>query len=137
APTGRRAAVAARRDLERRSALLDQPVVLETTDLTKRYGGIAAVNAVDLQLHQGEILGLIGPNGAGKTTIFDLICGFTPSNSGRVHLLGHDVTDWSADRRAWAGLGRSFQDARLWPSLTVREAIAVGLERQIDVRAAL
>jgi branched-chain amino acid transport system ATP-binding protein len=111
--------------------------VLETSGLTKRYGGVSAVNGVDLTLHEGEILGLIGPNGAGKTTIFDLICGFTPSNGGRVVLEGTDVTSWSANQRAAAGLGRSFQDARLWASLTVREAIAVGLERQVEITAAL
>jgi branched-chain amino acid transport system ATP-binding protein len=122
---------------EVRARLLAAPAVLETRGLTKRYGGVTAVHEVDLTLHEGEILGLIGPNGAGKTTIFDLICGHTPSNAGRVLLHGADVTGWPAQDRAWGGLGRSFQDARLWPSLTVREAIAVGLERHVPVRSAL
>ncbi|MDQ1397999.1 MAG: hypothetical protein QOG64_3258, partial [Acidimicrobiaceae bacterium] len=116
---------------------LTKPVVLRTEGLTKRYGGVTAVDGVDLEVHEGEILGLIGPNGAGKTTIFDLICGFTPLNGGSVHLLGHDVTGWTPDRRAAIGLGRSFQDARLWPSLTVRETIAVGMERHVQIRSAL
>src|SRR5205085_7836173 len=117
--------------------LLTHPPVLQTFGLTKRYGGVTAVNDVDLTVYEGQILGLIGPNGAGKTTIFDLICGFAPLDGGRVHLLGHDVTNWTGDRRAALGLGRSFQDARLWPSLTVREAIAVGLERHVEIRATL
>jgi branched-chain amino acid transport system ATP-binding protein len=139
---GSRAAAAAARahakeQAETRARLLQQPAVLETRGLTKRYGGVAAVNGVDLTVHEGEILGLIGPNGAGKTTIFDLICGHTPTNGGHVLLHGVDVSDRLAHQRALAGLGRSFQDARLWPSLTVREAIAVGLERHVPIRASV
>ncbi|HEX2850475.1 MAG TPA: MFS transporter [Acidimicrobiales bacterium] len=133
----RAAAEAAKADAERRDALLERPVVLETLNLTKRYGGINAVNGVDLQLHQDQILGLIGPNGAGKTTLFDLICGFTEINAGHVILDGTDVTAWSPDRRALAGMGRSFQDARLWTALTVKEAVAVGFERDADAKGAL
>ncbi|HMC51329.1 MAG TPA: ATP-binding cassette domain-containing protein, partial [Acidimicrobiales bacterium] len=124
-------------DRARRAALLEGPPVLETHGLTKRYGGIAAVSDVDLALHQGQILGLIGPNGAGKTTIFDLICGFTPSDGGRVTANGHDVSRSNAAERAAAGIGRSFQDARLWPSLTVREAIAVAFERSVETPSAV
>jgi branched-chain amino acid transport system ATP-binding protein len=109
-------------------------VALQTIELRKRFGGIAAVDGVDLKLHQGEILGLIGSNGAGKTTILDLISGFTPLDSGRVLLDGEDVTYWTPDARARARLGRSFQAASLFPSLTVREAIAVALERHIPMR---
>ncbi|MCU1588747.1 MAG: hypothetical protein JWP11_3 [Frankiales bacterium] len=108
--------------------------VLEVSHLTRRFGGITAVRDVGFTLHQGQILGLIGPNGAGKTTIFDLISGHLPNDGGRIVLNGIDVTDWSADRRADMGLGRSFQDARIFPSLTVAENIAMGLERHIDVR---
>jgi branched-chain amino acid transport system ATP-binding protein len=111
----------------------DAPVVLEVVDITKRFGGIRAVDEASLELRQGEVLGLIGPNGAGKTTIFDLISGFLIPDEGRIRLEGEDVTTWTADRRAWLGLGRSFQDARLLPSLTVAENIAIGLERHIDL----
>jgi branched-chain amino acid transport system ATP-binding protein len=111
----------------------DQPV-LEVSGLTRRFGGITAVRDVGFTLYEGQILGLIGPNGAGKTTIFDLISGHLPTNGGRIVLRGIDVTDWAADRRAEIGLGRSFQDARIFPSLTVAENIALGLERHIDVR---
>ena len=115
-------------------ALDERPVVLTATDLEVSFGGIRAVGGVSLELREGEILGLIGPNGAGKTTVFDLISGFLAPTAGRVHLLGEDVTDWSPDRRARAGLGRSFQDARIFPSLTVAENIALSLERHLEVR---
>jgi branched-chain amino acid transport system ATP-binding protein len=123
--TARRETV--RAGAKRAKALLEQPVVLEVRGLTKRYGGVVAVHDVDLQLHAAEILGLIGPNGAGKTSIFDLISGFTQADGGRVVLDGTDVTTWPAWRRANAGLARGFQDARLWPSLTVREAVAAAV----------
>ncbi|HYZ97470.1 MAG TPA: ATP-binding cassette domain-containing protein, partial [Acidimicrobiales bacterium] len=113
------------------------PVALETVELTKRYGGITAVSEVSLRLHEGEILGLIGPNGAGKTTVFDLISGFQRLDGGRVLLGGRDVTHRPAHVRARAGLGRSFQNLRLWPSLTVREAVATACEREVEVGAAL
>jgi ABC-type branched-subunit amino acid transport system ATPase component/predicted MFS family arabinose efflux permease len=111
-----------------------KPPILEVTGLTKRFGGITAVDDVSFALAHGEILGLIGPNGAGKTTIFDLISGLLALDSGHVSLLGRDVTGWGADRRAAIGLGRSFQDARIFPSLTVAENVAIGLERHIEVR---
>ena len=108
--------------------------ILEVRGLTKRFGGITAVNDVDFSLHEGETLGLIGGNGAGKTTIFDLVSGLLPLDHGRIRLKGEEVTDWGPDKRAAFGLGRSFQDARIFPSLTVAENIALGLERHIEVR---
>ncbi|HET6911400.1 MAG TPA: ATP-binding cassette domain-containing protein [Mycobacteriales bacterium] len=111
-----------------------QKPVLEVSGLTKTFGGIHAVNDVSFTVHEHEILGLIGPNGAGKTTIFDMISGHLPSNAGRIVLAGQDVTGWAPERRAAIGLGRSFQDARIFPSLTVAENIAIGLERHIEVR---
>jgi branched-chain amino acid transport system ATP-binding protein len=130
--TARRTALV-KAERERRARLVEGPVVLQTFGLTKRYGGIIAVQDVDLELHDGEILGLIGPNGAGKTTIFDLISGFTPSDGGRIHLHGRDITGIAAPGRARRGLGRSFQDARLWHSLTVAEALSVACERHVEV----
>ena len=112
----------------------ERPVLLEARELSKRFGGIAATNGVSFELREGEILGFIGPNGAGKTTLFDLISGYLPLDGGTIELLGEDVTALSPDGRARRGLGRSFQDARLFPALTVRDAIAVALERRIDVR---
>jgi len=109
-------------------------VVLECQSVTRRFGGIRAVDEVDLELHDGQILGLIGPNGAGKTTLLDCVSGFLPIDRGRVLLHDEDVTAWSPSRRARAGLGRSFQDARLYPSLTVEETVAVALERHLESR---
>ena len=114
--------------------LRDGPVVLEVQNLTKRFGGITATNDVSFQLHEHEILGFIGPNGAGKTTLFDEISGFISLDGGRVFLGGEDVTELTPDGRARRGLGRSFQDARMFPALTVRENIAIALERQLEVR---
>jgi ABC-type branched-subunit amino acid transport system ATPase component len=108
--------------------------VLEVTGLTKTFGGINAVSDVSFTVHEHEVLGLIGPNGAGKTTIFDMISGHLPSNSGRIVLEGQDISGWAPEKRASIGLGRSFQDARIFPSLTVAENIAMGLERHIEVR---
>ena len=108
--------------------------ILEVQGITKRFGGISAVTDVSFYLDPGRILGLIGPNGAGKTTIFDMISGLLPLDGGRIRFRGVDVTSWGADRRAALGLGRSFQDARIFPSLTVAENVAIGLERHLDVR---
>jgi branched-chain amino acid transport system ATP-binding protein len=106
--------------------------VLECRSVTRRFGGIRAVDEVDLELRENKILGLIGPNGAGKTTLLDCVSGFLPVDGGRIVLHGEDITTWSPYRRARAGLGRSFQDARLFPSLTVEETIAVALERHLE-----
>jgi ABC-type branched-subunit amino acid transport system ATPase component len=112
----------------------EAPVVLEVNGLTKRFGGITAVDDVTFQLRQGEILGLIGPNGAGKTTIFDIISGLLPIDGGRMSFQGVDITSLGPDKRAALGLGRSFQDARIFPTLTVAENIAIGLERHLNER---
>jgi ABC-type branched-subunit amino acid transport system ATPase component len=112
----------------------DAPVLLSCRGIVKRFGGIHAVDEVDLDLRQGEILGLIGQNGAGKTTLFDCISGFLPIEAGRVELRGRDVTGWAPHERARAGLGRSFQEALLYPSLTTWETIAIAFERHLTSR---
>jgi ABC-type branched-subunit amino acid transport system ATPase component/predicted MFS family arabinose efflux permease len=109
-------------------------VVLQAVGLTRSYGGVRAVSDVSFDLRQGEILGIIGPNGAGKTTLFDLLSGYMPPDQGRLLLLGDDVTRLPADARARLGLGRSFQDARLFPGLSVTETIALALDRHVEVR---
>jgi len=108
---------------------------LAVKDLGRSFGGIEAVSGVGFTVNDGEIVGFIGPNGAGKTTLFDLIGGSTTSDTGQVSLAGHDITNMSASRRAMAGLGRSFQDARLFPSLSVEETLAVALERWVGSRS--
>jgi len=107
--------------------------VLSVEGVSKRFGGVVATDDVSFELGGGEILGLIGPNGAGKTTLFDIVNGFVAPDGGRVLLGGVDVTSWPPHERARAGLGRSFQDARLWPSLTVAEAIATAAEVHVQV----
>jgi ABC-type branched-subunit amino acid transport system ATPase component/ABC-type branched-subunit amino acid transport system permease subunit len=103
-------------------------VLLTATGLSKSFGGVQAVDGVSLEVRRGEILGLIGPNGAGKTTTFELLAGFTRADSGHVHLAGADVTRWPPESRAAAGLVRSFQDAGLFATLTVHDALVVALE---------
>ena len=111
----------------------DRPPVLETVGLTVAFGGLRAVDDVSLTVAPGEIVGVIGPNGAGKTTLFDLLSGFVPPTGGQVVLAGRDVTHLRAAARARRGLGRSFQDARLFTSLTVEQTIAVAVERWVQV----
>jgi branched-chain amino acid transport system ATP-binding protein len=122
-----------RPEVKKREAVPDDAaVLLQCAEVTKRFGGITALDGVDLRLRDGEILGLIGHNGAGKTTLMDCISGFLQIDRGRVHLRGMEVTEWAPHERARGGLGRSFQDALLYPSLTVAETIAVALERHLQ-----
>jgi ABC-type branched-subunit amino acid transport system ATPase component/ABC-type branched-subunit amino acid transport system permease subunit len=114
--------------------LVARPAVLECVNVGKSFGGIKVLNDIGMTIHKGEIVGLIGHNGAGKTTLFDVICGFLPADGGKVFLGGSDVTSFGAADRAVIGLGRSFQEARLYPGLTVAETVAVALERHIDSR---
>jgi ABC-type branched-subunit amino acid transport system ATPase component len=106
--------------------------------VSKRFGGLRALSEVSLSARAGEIVGFIGPNGAGKTTLFDVISGFLPADQGTI-LFGddgdrYDITRVPAAKRARFGLGRCFQDGRLFGSLSVRETIAFSFERHLDVR---
>jgi branched-chain amino acid transport system ATP-binding protein len=103
-------------------------------DITRRFGGVTALDMVSFDAVRSEIVGIIGANGAGKTTLFDVCSGFLEPNSGRVLLGDVDVTGLTAHERAELGLGRVFQDARLFPSMTVAETIAVALERHTSIR---
>jgi branched-chain amino acid transport system ATP-binding protein len=118
----------------RRSSVEASRPLLEVHGLTKRYGGKLAVGDVSFTLHEGQAIGIIGPNGAGKTTLFDLISGRQPADAGRVVLDGVDISRETADARARARLVRRFQDARLFPSLTVHETLCVALEQRLEVR---
>jgi len=117
----------------RARAIADAPVALEVVDISIAFGGLVALDRVSIAVPEGHVLGIIGPNGAGKTTLFDIVSGYVRPATGKVILNGRDVTPWSASARARAGLGRSFQDSRLFDDLTVRGALAVALERWIDV----
>lgn len=96
-------------------------VVLSVTGLTRRFGGVAAVSGVDLQLHRGESLGVIGPNGAGKSTFVGLVSGAIAPSEGRVELFGQDVTALPAEARTRLGIGRTHQIPRPFARMTVRE----------------
>jgi branched-chain amino acid transport system ATP-binding protein len=93
--------------------------VLELNGLTKHFGGVRAVERVDLTVAQGEILGLIGPNGSGKSTIVNLICGLFAPTAGRVLLRGEDITALPPHARVALGISRTFQNIRLFGQLTV------------------
>ncbi|MCC6226620.1 MAG: ATP-binding cassette domain-containing protein [Microthrixaceae bacterium] len=110
-------------------------VVLECRGVVKRFGGIRAVDGAELSVNAGEIVGLIGQNGAGKTTLLDCISGFHGIDGGVIRFRDRDITSWAPFERASAGLGRSFQEARLFPSLTVAETVAVARERHVASRS--
>ena len=115
----------------------DAPTALTVDSLVCSFGGIRAVNEASFSVSAREVVGIIGPNGAGKTTLFDLISGFTPTDSGRVFLGDREISSLSAVQRAEAGLGRSFQDARLFPEMTVAETLAVATERFAPSRSTI
>jgi ABC-type branched-subunit amino acid transport system ATPase component len=105
-------------------------VLLDVRDLRKSFGGVHAVRGVSFDVRSGETLGLIGPNGAGKTTTFELLGGFTKADAGQVRFEGQDITRLGPEARGRLGLIRSFQDAALFPTLTVRETIRLSLEKE-------
>jgi ABC-type branched-subunit amino acid transport system ATPase component len=118
----------------------DEASVLEVRGVVKRFGGVLALDDVSFDVARDEILGFVGPNGAGKTTLFDVISGFVTADGGTIRLRpepgdpARDLHNTPPHRRAGQGLGRSFQDGRLFPGLTVAETIAVALEQHVEVR---
>jgi branched-chain amino acid transport system ATP-binding protein len=96
-------------------------VLLRGRGITRRWGGLVAVNEVSLDLQRGELHAVIGTNGAGKSTLINILSGEIPPSAGTVELLGQDVTAWSQPRRSQAGLGRSYQRTTLYPSFSVLE----------------
>jgi ABC-type branched-subunit amino acid transport system ATPase component len=108
---------------------------LTLTDVTVRFGGLVAVDHVSFAVAPGRILGIIGPNGAGKTTMFDAISGLVPLDDGKLELAESDLTSLTPHERAKKGLGRSFQDGRLFGSLTVAECITAALARHHPVNS--
>jgi len=102
--------------------------LLTTTDLTIRFGGHVAVNAVSCAFQPGTLTAIVGPNGAGKTTYFNLISGQLRASSGTVNLNGRDLTGMSASARTRAGLGRAFQLTNLFPHLSVLENVRVAVQ---------
>jgi branched-chain amino acid transport system ATP-binding protein len=96
-------------------------ILLRGRALTRRWGGLVAVNEVSLDLERGSVHAVIGTNGAGKSTLINLLSGEFPPSSGQVELLGQDISAWSQPRRARAGLGRSYQRNTIYPSFSVLE----------------
>ena len=116
--------------------MVEHPVLLSTTNLTRRYGGLVAVDHVDVTLHEGEILGVIGPNGAGKTTLFKLISGFEAPTEGDVFFRNQRITELRPHQRCQLGITRTFQIVQPFPNLTVLENAMVGAFARTSDRSA-
>jgi ABC-type branched-subunit amino acid transport system ATPase component/ABC-type branched-subunit amino acid transport system permease subunit len=112
----------------------DGGILLAASELSKRYGGLQAVDGVTVEVRSGETLGLIGPNGAGKTTLFELLSGYAKPNTGSVQFRGRDITRLNPTARSRLGLVRSFQDAALFPTLTVQDCMMLAMERAKPTR---
>jgi branched-chain amino acid transport system ATP-binding protein len=107
-----------------------QQATLRAEGLTKRFGGVVAVSALDLAVRRGHVHGIIGPNGAGKTTLFNLLSGFVAPDAGRLWLEGQEITRSPIHQRARLGMVRTFQNLRLFRGLTVLENVLVGQHTQ-------
>ncbi|WP_074410932.1 ABC transporter ATP-binding protein [Streptococcus suis] len=101
--------------------------LLEVKDLIKNFGGLTAVGDVTMELHEGELVGLIGPNGAGKTTLFNLLTGVYEPSEGTISLAGTILNGKAPSKIASLGLGRTFQNIRLFKNMTVLENVLIGL----------
>jgi branched-chain amino acid transport system ATP-binding protein len=103
-------------------------IILEAREVAKYFGGLRAVNDVNLQIQAGSLHSIIGPNGAGKTTLFNLLSGYLKPTHGSVILNGHDITGWPLHRIAHLGLGRSFQITNVFPNLSVLENVRLAAQ---------
>ncbi|HLJ01776.1 MAG TPA: ABC transporter ATP-binding protein, partial [Bradyrhizobium sp.] len=104
-------------------------IVLSVKNLSKHFGGLKAVDHVDIEVRRGGVHALIGPNGSGKTTTLNVLSGLYKATAGKVVLDGTDITDMPPHQRAAAGLGRTFQNIRLFRSMTALENVVIGAER--------
>ncbi|MGO1118951.1 ABC transporter ATP-binding protein [Rhodovibrionaceae bacterium A322] len=107
--------------------------VLETEDLTVRFGGHVAVNAVSCAFERGTLTAIVGPNGAGKTTYFNLISGQLKATAGKVLLFGEDITQLGAADRTQKGIGRAFQLTNLFPNLSVLENVRLAVQARVGL----
>ena len=101
-------------------------VILESKQVSKHFGGLKAVEGVDMQIQEGEIFGIIGPNGAGKTTFFNLCAGTFPVTSGEIWFQGSNITNYSPVKVSRLGIARTFQNIQLFKSMSVLENVMVG-----------
>jgi len=99
--------------------------VIEVVNLTKKFGGLAAVNSVNLKVNQGEILSIIGPNGAGKSTLFKLITGFLKPTAGRITFMDEDITNMAPHMIARQGVVRTFQETTIFKEMSALENVAI------------
>src|SRR6201995_3279634 len=104
-------------------------IVLEVAGLSKHFGGLKAVDGVDIQVKRGGVHALIGPNGSGKTTTLNVLSGIYKANTGKIGVDGTDITNMPTHQRTAAGLGRTFQNIRLFRSMTALENVEIGAER--------
>jgi branched-chain amino acid transport system ATP-binding protein len=104
---------------------------LSVRGLTRRFGGLTAVNAVDLDLADGELVSIIGPNGAGKTTLFNLVTGLDAADAGEVLLAGQPITGFSPERLAGLGIARTFQLGRVFANLSVMDNVLIGAHARL------
>ncbi len=107
-------------------------LLLKATGLTKRFGGLAAVNGVNLELWRGKLHAVLGPNGAGKSTLTNLLSGDTPPTAGQVQLLGQNTTGWASERISRAGLGRSYQKTNILLPLSVWENVRLAAQSRVQ-----
>ncbi|MDA9448053.1 MULTISPECIES: ABC transporter ATP-binding protein [Bradyrhizobium] len=105
--------------------------MLSLRGLTRRFGGLTAVDAIDLDLAKGELVSIIGPNGAGKTTLFNLITGLDRPDAGTVHFEGQDITGLSPERLAGEGIARTFQLGRVFGNLSVMDNVLIGAHTRL------
>jgi branched-chain amino acid transport system ATP-binding protein len=103
-------------------------VILETKDLSRHFGGLKAVEGVDLRIRSGDLHSVIGPNGAGKTTLFNLLSGSMPPTRGQIFLRGENITGIASHQLAHMGVGRSYQITNIFPSLTVFENVRLSAQ---------
>ena len=106
--------------------------LLEARQISKRFGGLTALNSLDFSLEEGMIAGLIGPNGAGKTTFFNMITGLYRPSSGRLVFAGRDITGRRPNRIARLGISRTFQTIRLFGNMTVLDNVLVGMNCRLQ-----
>jgi branched-chain amino acid transport system ATP-binding protein len=106
--------------------------ILQLDGLTRRFGGVTAVDALSLGVAEGELVSIIGPNGAGKTTMFNLVTGLDQPNAGTVTFAGRDITGFPAERLAAIGFARTFQHGRVFGNLSVLDNVLVGAHTQLN-----